>query len=86
MGWEEEVKGRCHFEVGEVGREGESMGEEKEVEEVGVVRLEVSSAPEDVTSWEVFRGVVSGLRMGRSRESSEPEGLRMTVLILRDFL
>ena len=82
---------RRHLGFGSIGDEGESVGEEKEVEEDEVVRLEVSSAPEDVTScevlsWEGFERRVSWGMVGASREISEPGGLGMMVLMLRDFL
>ena len=38
---------RCHFSS----EDGDSVGDEKEVEDEEDVRLDVSSAPEDVTSW-----------------------------------
>lgn len=85
-GWEDEVKSvRCHFASGSMGEEGESVGEEKEVDDEEV-RFEVSSAPEEVTSWSTFGAEASGLRVGASRESSEDDGSRMIVLTLRDFL
>ena len=50
-GWEADAKrDRCHF-TSPVGEDGDSVGDEKEVEDEEDVRLEVSSAPEDVTSW-----------------------------------
>lgn len=77
-------RARGHLLSDSIGEEGESVGEEKEVVEVEEVRFEVSSAPEDVTSWRGLgaRGLaVIGVW---SRETSE--GLRMTVFMLRDFL
>ena len=47
-GWDAEPS-RCHFSSS-VGDDGVSVGDEKEVEDEED-RLEVSSAPEDVTSW-----------------------------------
>ena len=49
-GWDADPKkDLCHFSSS-IGDDGESVGDEIEVEDVEEVRLEVSSAPEDVTS------------------------------------
>lgn len=51
VGWDADPKkDLCHF-FSSVGDDGESVGDEIEVEDVEEVILEVSSAPEDVTSW-----------------------------------
>lgn len=50
-GWDAEPeRDWCQFSS-PVRRDGDSAGDEKEVEDAEDVRLEVSSAPEDVTSW-----------------------------------
>lgn len=50
-GWDLDPKrDRCHF-FSRVGEDGDSVGDENEVEEERDVSVEVSSAPEDVTSW-----------------------------------
>ena len=51
VGWDLDPKrDRCHF-FSPVGEDGDSVGDETEVEDEEDVRLEVSSAPEEVTSW-----------------------------------
>lgn len=50
-GWDAEPKrDRRHFSS-PVGEDGNPVGDETEVEDEEDARLEVSSAPEDVTSW-----------------------------------
>ena len=48
-GWDADPR-KDHFSS-PVGEDGDSVGDEKEVEDEEDVKLEVSSAPEDVTSW-----------------------------------
>lgn len=46
---------RCHF-PSPVGDDGYSVGDEKEVEDEEDARFDVSSAPDDVTSWRGLEG------------------------------
>ena len=87
-GWDEErMRERRQFVSDSVGEEGESVGEENEVEEDEDVRFELSSAPEDVTSCELFcAAMVLGVIVGASNDISELERSWLTVLMLRDFL
>ena len=103
-GWEEEPNKDCdHLGVGSVGLEGDSVGEEKsrEVDDDEWLRFEVSSAPEEVTSWR-FSAVWLPLLLGftefdprlspsavEGRVSVDLWDLRggtRSVLMLRDFL
>lgn len=85
-GWEEEPKReRCHIEWGSSGEAGAAGEEERDVEEEEA-RQDVSSAPEDVTSWEVLEpSRKSGVLVSGSDVRWE-EKFRMTVLMLKDFL
>ena len=85
LGWEEVKRARGHLLSGSVGEEGESVGEEKEVVEDEEVRFEVSSAPEDVTSWRSLRAGESAVGgVVWSLKSSGGSGIR--VCMLCDFL
>ena len=84
----EEKSPWCHLDSESVtGGEGSSVGEENEVDEEEVVRLEViSSAPLEVTS---FRVLVGARRSAVEEEASDgrrDDGSARTVLMLLDFL
>lgn len=84
----EEKSPWCHLDSESfTGDEGSSVGEEKEVDEEEVVRLEViSSAPLEVTSCKVLVGVKRSAVEEEASDGRRDDGSTRTVLMLLDFL